>query len=317
MSSPIKPSSPLPAKATAPTAIPVPAPQQSLLAQASLMSSRVTHVTERPTLDLARQTIAKGQKAQEEGRYEDAIASYCKLIDLKTGNTSWEKSALRNRMWCHAKLSKWTEVVADCNGILRLEASSPNVDIVAKYRNARAEANWYLKKWDLAILDSTKVTQMMANEPFPAGNYIAFAYWIRGLALASQEHWEHATLDYTKVLELSQEAAPAPLVERARLFRALAYAKHHEEEKARKELESVDFESAGKNVHPAFDPTLRGALAEARALLARDRTSPSAPTSSAAALSPTSPSKKRPADDASTQDTSRRRTDESASSWHP
>lgn len=302
MSSPIKPSSPLPAHTTSPTAIPSPLPPRVPSAAESVPS-------EDPILVLARQAIEKGQRAQKEGRYPEAIVHYSKFIDLKTNIKNWQQSALRNRLWCNEKLKEWPAVVADSTRILHLEDPSPDVDILARCRNTRAEANWYLKKWGLAVLDSTQVTQMRVMEPPPADNYIAFAYWIRALAHASQEHWELAIYDYTKVLEFSQKETKNPFVERARLFRALAYVKHHEEEKAREELQTINFELAEKKVPPAFEPTLWGAIAEARGLLAHDQTSPSAQSSSTAMPSRTSPSKKRPAEDTSTQDTSRRKND--------
>lgn len=152
-------------------------------------------------------TKEEGNAAFKSGRYQEAIDTYTKALEVDPSNKNTNSKILQNRALCHTRLKNWTSAIADCDKALELDPG------YTKARKTRAKALGEGGNWEEAVREYKAIHDANPAEP-------GIAKEIRNAEL---ELKKSKRKDYYKILGIEKDATEQEI---KKAYRKLAIIHH-------------------------------------------------------------------------------------------
>ncbi|ORY00732.1 hypothetical protein BCR34DRAFT_494387 [Clohesyomyces aquaticus] len=158
--------------------------------------------------------VQKLERMKEEGnaafkslKYQEAIDTYTKALEVDPSNKNTNSKILQNRALCNTKLKNWKPAIADCDKALQLDPS------YTKARKTRAKALGESGNWEEAVRELKAIHEANPSEP-------NITQEIRN---AEMELKKSQRKDYYKILGVEKDATEQEI---KKAYRKLAIVHH-------------------------------------------------------------------------------------------
>lgn len=152
-------------------------------------------------------TKEEGNAAFKAGRYQEAIDTYTKALEIDPSNKNTNSKILQNRALCQTRLKNWTPAIADCDKALELDPS------YTKARKTRAKAMGESGNWEEAVREYKAIHEANPSEPGIA----------KDIRNAELELKKSQRKDYYKILGIEKDASDQEI---KKAYRKLAIVHH-------------------------------------------------------------------------------------------
>lgn len=152
-------------------------------------------------------TKEEGNAAFKSGRYQAAVDTYSKALEIDPLNKNTNSKILQNRALCYSRLKQWTLSITDCDKALELDPG------YTKAKKTRAKALGESGNWDEAIRELKAIHEANPSEP-------GIAKEIRSAEL---ELKKSKRKDYYKILGVEKDATDSEI---KKAYRKLAIIHH-------------------------------------------------------------------------------------------
>ncbi|PVH94658.1 TPR-like protein [Periconia macrospinosa] len=152
-------------------------------------------------------TKEEGNTAFKAGRFQEAIDTYTKALEVDPSNKNTNSKILQNRALCYTRLKKWTPAIADCDKALELDSG------YTKARKTRAKALGESGNWEEAARELKAIQEANPSEPGIA----------RDIRNAELELKKSKRKDYYKILGIQKDATETEI---KKAYRKLAIIHH-------------------------------------------------------------------------------------------
>lgn len=152
-------------------------------------------------------TKEEGNAAFKAGRFQEAIDTYNKALEIDPSNKGTNSKILQNRALCYTRLKKWTPAIADCDKALELDPS------YTKARKTRAKALGESGNWEEAARELKAIQEANPSEPNIA----------KDIRNAELELKKSKRKDYYKILGIQKDATDTEI---KKAYRKLAIIHH-------------------------------------------------------------------------------------------
>lgn len=152
-------------------------------------------------------TKEEGNAAFKGGRFQEAIDTYIKALEIDPSNKGTNSKILQNRALCYTRLKKWTLAIADCDKALELDPS------YTKARKTRAKALGESGNWEEAARELKAIQEANPSEPNIA----------KDIRNAELELKKSKRKDYYKILGIQKDATDTEI---KKAYRKLAIVHH-------------------------------------------------------------------------------------------
>lgn len=149
----------------------------------------------------------EGNAAFKAGRFQEAIDTYSKALEVDPSNKNTNSKILQNRALCQTRLKNWIPAIEDCDKALELDPG------YTKARKTRAKALGESGNWEEAVREYKAIHEANPSEP-------GIAKEIRNAEL---ELKKSKRKDYYQILGVSKDATD-PEIKKA--YRKLAIVHH-------------------------------------------------------------------------------------------
>lgn len=152
-------------------------------------------------------TKEEGNVAFKAGRFQEAIDTYTKALEVDPSNKNTNSKILQNRALCYTRLKKWTSATADCDKALELDPS------YTKAKKTRAKAMGESGNWEEAVRELKAIHEANPSEPGIA----------KDIRNAELELKKSKRKDYYKILGVEKDANDSDI---KKAYRKLAIVHH-------------------------------------------------------------------------------------------
>jgi DnaJ family protein C protein 7 len=149
----------------------------------------------------------EGNAAFKAGRYQEAIDTYGKALEVDPANKNTNSKILQNRALCNSRLKNWKPAIADCDKALELDPS------YTKARKTRAKALGESGNWQEAVREYKAIQEANPSEPGIA----------KDIRNAELEEKKSKRKDYYKILGIEKDATETTI---KKAYRKLAIVHH-------------------------------------------------------------------------------------------
>jgi DnaJ family protein C protein 7 len=149
----------------------------------------------------------EGNTAFKSSRFQEAIDTYGKALEVDPSNKLTNSKILQNRALCHTKQKSWSSAIADCDRALELDPS------YTKARKTRAKALGESGKWQEAVRELKAIQEENPSEPNIA----------KDIRNAELEEKKALRKDYYKILGIEKDATEQQI---KKAYRKLAIVHH-------------------------------------------------------------------------------------------
>jgi DnaJ family protein C protein 7 len=149
----------------------------------------------------------EGNAAFKASRFQEAIDTYGKALEVDPANKLTNSKILQNRALCHSRQKSWTAAVADCDRALELDPS------YTKARKTRAKALGESGNWQEAVRELKQIQEENPSEPNIA----------KDIRNAELEEKKAKRKDYYKILGIEKDATEQQI---KKAYRKLAIVHH-------------------------------------------------------------------------------------------
>ncbi|KAF2875525.1 hypothetical protein BDV95DRAFT_484817 [Massariosphaeria phaeospora] len=149
----------------------------------------------------------EGNAAFKGGRFQAAIDTYSKALEVDPSNKNTNSKILQNRALCYTRLKKWAPAMADCDKALELDPS------YTKARKTRAKALGESGNWEEAVREYKAIHEANPAEPGIA----------KDIRSAELELKKSKRKDYYKLLGIEKDATEQEI---KKAYRKLAIIHH-------------------------------------------------------------------------------------------
>ncbi|KAJ4374448.1 hypothetical protein N0V86_007313 [Didymella sp. IMI 355093] len=149
----------------------------------------------------------EGNTAFKSSRFQEAIDTYGKALEVDPSNKLTNSKILQNRALCHTKQKSWSSAIADCDKALELDPS------YTKARKTRAKALGESGKWQEAVRELKAIQEENPSEPGIA----------KDIRNAELEEKKALRKDYYKILGIEKDATEQQI---KKAYRKLAIVHH-------------------------------------------------------------------------------------------
>ncbi|KAF9691010.1 hypothetical protein EKO04_011082 [Ascochyta lentis] len=149
----------------------------------------------------------EGNAAFKAGRFQEAIDTYGKALEVDPSNKLTNSKILQNRALCHSRLKGWTTAIADCDKALELDPG------YTKARKTRAKALGESGNWQEAVREYKAIQEENPSEPGIA----------KDIRNAELEEKKAQRKDYYKILGIEKDATEQQI---KKAYRKLAIVHH-------------------------------------------------------------------------------------------
>lgn len=149
----------------------------------------------------------EGNAAFKASRFQEAVDTYSKALDVDPSNRNTNSKILQNRALCYTRLKNWTLAITDCDKALELDPS------YTKARKTRAKALGESGNWEEAAREFKAIQEANPSEPGIA----------RDIRNAELELKKSKRKDYYKILGIEKDATEQEV---KKAYRKLAIIHH-------------------------------------------------------------------------------------------
>lgn len=149
----------------------------------------------------------EGNTAFKSGRFQEAIDTYGKALEVDPANKLTNSKILQNRALCHTKQKSWSAAITDCDKALELDPS------YTKARKTRAKALGESGNWQEAVRELKAIQEENPSEPNIA----------KDIRNAELEEKKAQRKDYYKILGIEKDATEQQI---KKAYRKLAIVHH-------------------------------------------------------------------------------------------
>ncbi|KAF3008524.1 hypothetical protein E8E13_006096 [Curvularia kusanoi] len=149
----------------------------------------------------------EGNTAFKSGRFQEAIDTYGKALEVDPANKLTNSKILQNRALCHSRQKSWSAAIADCDKALELDPS------YTKARKTRAKALGESGNWQEAVRELKQIQEENPSEPNIA----------KDIRNAELEEKKAKRKDYYKILGIEKDATEQQI---KKAYRKLAIVHH-------------------------------------------------------------------------------------------
>ncbi|KAF2020443.1 TPR-like protein [Aaosphaeria arxii CBS 175.79] len=149
----------------------------------------------------------EGNAAFKAGRFQEAVETYTKALEVDPSNKNTNSKILQNRALCQTRLKNYKPAIADCDKALELDPS------YLKARKTRAKALGESGNWEEAAREYKAIHEANPSEPGIA----------RDIRNAELELKKSKRKDYYKILGIEKDATEQEV---KKAYRKLAIVHH-------------------------------------------------------------------------------------------
>jgi DnaJ family protein C protein 7 len=149
----------------------------------------------------------EGNAAFKAGRFQEAIDTYGKALEVDPANKNTNSKILQNRALCNSRLKNWKLAIADCDKALELDPG------YTKARKTRAKALGESGNWQEAVREYKSIQEANPSEPGIA----------KDIRNAELEEKKSKRKDYYKILGIEKDATETTI---KKAYRKLAIVHH-------------------------------------------------------------------------------------------
>jgi DnaJ family protein C protein 7 len=149
----------------------------------------------------------EGNAAFKSGKFQEAIDTYGKALEVDPANKLTNSKILQNRALCHSRQKSWTAAIADCDKALELDPG------YTKARKTRAKALGESGNWQEAVREYKAIQEENPSEPGIA----------KDIRNAELEEKKAQRKDYYKILGIEKDATEQQI---KKAYRKLAIVHH-------------------------------------------------------------------------------------------
>lgn len=182
-------------------------------------------------------TKEEGNRAFKAGRFQEAIDTYTRALEVDPSNKNTNSKILQNRALCHSRLKNWSQAIDDCDKALELDPG------YTKARKTRAKALGESGNWEEAAREYKAIHEANPSEPGIAND-------IRNAEL---ELKKSKRKDYYKILGIEKTATETEI---KKAYRKLAIV-HHPDKNPDDESAAERFKEIQEAHETLSDPSKR------------------------------------------------------------
>lgn len=152
-------------------------------------------------------TKEEGNASFKAGRYQEAIETYTKALEIDPSNRNTNSKILQNRALCQTRLKNWKPAIQDCEKALELDPA------YTKARKTKAKALGESGNWEEAVREYKAIHEANPSEPGIA----------KEIRTAELELKKSKRKDYYKILGIEKDATEQEI---KKAYRKLAIIHH-------------------------------------------------------------------------------------------